>query len=380
MKRISSPTTQRVLTLALAIAGISLPLASQAQTYYVGTCKPGKADFKSIQEAVTDAASGATINICPGTYSEAIIITQPLTLQGMTSGDSAGVTVTAPSESLVPFETSFGAVSAQIAVINPGGPVNISGIVVDGTGVSPDDATLTAASILYDSASGTLNHVAAQNLQASNVSMSVTSMAGIFVLDDDSVSPTVTVKNSVVSIPNSSLAEFGIEIPFGSDNVGLDVTNSSISIVGEGAAIADRGKGAGTVNSNSIFSSGIGAVGIDLAGSSLDITGNTISAPFGVYDSGSGGTSTAISGNTLTNSMVAITSLDPTATIKSNQIFSTPGATSGIDLQCAVPTALGANTFVGSPIGLNNVPSGASLQSSAGNFYGVPIIEQVCGN
>src|ERR1700722_10932754 len=97
-----------------------------AKTYYVGTCKPGKADYTTIQEAVNGVAAGSTINVCPGIYPEQVEIGQPLTLTGVQSGNNASVVVTAPSSGLVAI--TIGSLQPSmplIAVLDTGGPVNL---------------------------------------------------------------------------------------------------------------------------------------------------------------------------------------------------------------------------------------------------------------
>jgi hypothetical protein len=86
-------TTRRIITLALAAAGISQPLAGYGKTFYLVTCKPENADVASIQRAVTGVPPGATINVCPGTYSGHGTIQQRLTLQDIQSRGNANVII-----------------------------------------------------------------------------------------------------------------------------------------------------------------------------------------------------------------------------------------------------------------------------------------------
>jgi parallel beta-helix repeat protein len=55
-----------------------------------GTCKAGEPDFASIQDAVTAAAPGTRIRVCPGTYDENVTVTTPdLTIEGAKAGKDA---------------------------------------------------------------------------------------------------------------------------------------------------------------------------------------------------------------------------------------------------------------------------------------------------
>ena len=58
-----------------------------AKTYYVGSCKTGA--YSTISAAVAAVPADSIIDVCPGTYPEQVVISQPLTLQGIASGGSA---------------------------------------------------------------------------------------------------------------------------------------------------------------------------------------------------------------------------------------------------------------------------------------------------
>src|SRR5690242_11928569 len=53
------------------------------------------ADFTTIQDAITAAADGDTINICAGTFSEQLLVSKTVTLVGAGPGQTE---VTAPSQ------------------------------------------------------------------------------------------------------------------------------------------------------------------------------------------------------------------------------------------------------------------------------------------
>jgi hypothetical protein len=89
--------------------------------------------------------------------------------------------------------------------------------------------------------------------------------------------------------------------------------------------------------------------------------------------------STTVANNDLVNDGVGIDvggNFGSLLTIKGNQISASSVA--GIEFGCATPAILSGNTFLGTPIGLADVPSGVSFQKSAGTFVGVPQIETVC--
>lgn len=375
--------TIRAVRLSLTIACLCLPLSGYAATYYVGTCKPGKADFATIQEAVTTVPPGSIIDICPGNYPEWIYITQPLTLQGIPSGDSAAVTIMVPPGS--PGKT-MDLTPAQVLVVNPGGPVNLSGIVVDGTGF-PNDLGYAAAGIFYLSASGTIDHVIVQNLDQnfSQPQIGPFQMNGIQVQDDFSVAPAVTIKNSIVSLPAyHPINQAGISAQSGSMTLNI-TSNSLLLTVPLGASVAatgifDETRGTSTISNNRVSAT---FLGISLFGGTFSVTGNTIIGPeIGIWDSGT--TSAAITGNDLFD-LTGIISFDQNETIKNNQFNGLPiipvydfTQTTGIEFSCYAPVAIGGNTFVGLTRALQDVPSGISLQGTAGTYFGVQTIETIC--
>src|SRR5216684_2098655 len=92
-----SVRTLRIAVIALLMA-VGTPWRALATTTYVvgpSTCLPGKVHFSTIQSAVSSVAAGSNVYVCPGTYPEQVVITQPLTLSGVTdgTGDAAAIPV-----------------------------------------------------------------------------------------------------------------------------------------------------------------------------------------------------------------------------------------------------------------------------------------------
>ncbi len=381
---------QRIIalgSLALATIGSFGTVRTHAQTttkttFYIGTCKPGKADYTTIQEAVTGVPAGSTINVCPGSYPEQVVIQQPLTLQGVASGNNANVVIVNPAGGLTANNTAELETAAQLAVMNAGGAVNISNITVDGTGVTGVPNGALAVGILYDSSSGTLNHVASQNMQSATAG----EIFAILALDDSHVAPTFSVKNSVMRLSNppspGPTGPIGVEV---SGGVAVDLENNYVSAAN--ALSYPTGISLVTVSSATV------------SGNTTDLGSNPGS--YGLYIQGSANPIT-VSGNSVVNSSLGIVALDQTTgvtmnnnflstlqtgifassssnlTIKGNQFWST-GSGTGIDLGCqASGLTLSGNVFLGGAIGITNVPSGASLQKTPGTFVGVPNIEQLC--
>jgi hypothetical protein len=109
-----------------------------AKTVQVGGCKTNLVSYGTIQSAVSAVPAGATVQICPTTYTEQVIINAPITLQGITSGQNQSVVLAVPMAGLTQSVT--GPVSAvtifpQI-VVQDAGPVTISGLTIDGNSSS----------------------------------------------------------------------------------------------------------------------------------------------------------------------------------------------------------------------------------------------------
>jgi hypothetical protein len=118
-----------------ALLAIPIPTAHAASTWYVapspagtglsgGSCAaPGE---NTIQAAVTAAAPGDTIVVCPGSYTEQVTISQSLILTGM-----PGTTILAPGVLVADAHSLY-----NIVEIKGGATVSISGFTISGPGPS----------------------------------------------------------------------------------------------------------------------------------------------------------------------------------------------------------------------------------------------------
>jgi parallel beta-helix repeat protein len=376
---------QRLIVLEALVLATGIPGTARAhaqtttktRTFYIGTCKPGKADYTTIQEAVTGVPSGSVIDVCPGNYPEQVTIRQPLTLQGVSSGNNANVVITAPPGGLTSNNTTEFLAAAQLAVINAGGTVDISSITVDGTEVTGVPNGAAAVGILYDSSSGTLNHVVSQNMQSATAG----EIFAIFAFDDSHVGPTFSVKNSVMRLSNEPLpVPIGVEV---SDGFTIDLENNSVfaaNALNAPTGISLVGVSSGTVSANTtdLGSAGIG-IYIQNTANPITVSGNSVNNSLIGIVANDQTAGVTISNNSLSTIETGI-SADSSSnlTIKGNQFLSA-GSGIGIDLGCqATGLTLSGNTFMGGTTGIAHVPSGASLQKTPGTFIGVPNIEQLC--
>ena len=95
MKSKSRPARRETMLhlrfIATLIASVLLSASSFAgTTYFVGTCQPKKPSYATISQAVSSVPAGSIIEVCPGKYPEQVVITMPLTLEGIPGGKRCG--------------------------------------------------------------------------------------------------------------------------------------------------------------------------------------------------------------------------------------------------------------------------------------------------
>jgi nitrous oxidase accessory protein NosD len=128
-------------TLLMGIVSVLGSAASaSAVTLVVGpeSCAPGFLHFDSIQGAVNAAVPGdTTIQVCPGTYAEQVVVTQPMIILGYDDGSGQPAVITAPGTGVVPNVTMpvAGSVAAQLVLRDTWGVV-VQGLTIDGDGAA----------------------------------------------------------------------------------------------------------------------------------------------------------------------------------------------------------------------------------------------------
>lgn len=128
----------RIMTIGFVLAAGLLGQSLFATTKVVvgpSTCMSAYPHYSDIQTAVNSVPFSSIVMVCPGTYSQQIIISQPLTLQGVTDGTGNAAVITVPGGGLVQNGTSasFGPVTVQLLIQNTVG-VTIKNLAVDGSG------------------------------------------------------------------------------------------------------------------------------------------------------------------------------------------------------------------------------------------------------
>jgi len=185
------------LLFAALVAAVSFP--AQAKTVGVGGCNPKIKNYPTISAAVSDPTNaGATIQVCaaagPGTggsYPEQVTIAQPLTLEGFPNGNSGRAVIGVPTGPLSTNVTSITGQSLFAQVLVMAGPVNITGITVDGTGGSIGcSSSAGLVGIFYASgAAGTINEATARSQVSSGCG------TGIWVENGGTLTQSITIEN-----------------------------------------------------------------------------------------------------------------------------------------------------------------------------------------
>lgn len=266
------------------------------------------AAFTSIQAAVTAANAGDTINVCPGTYTEQVVITKSLTVQGISVANMGQALVKPPSALTNSLSLSSGNPIAAIILVDTTSKVNLTNLTVDGgSSQFSGCANPNLIGVYYRNASGTVDRLAVRNLNFGPGSEGCQAGIGIFVQSGGGGSSNVSIlncsvhdyqKNGIVAseartnvlikgcavtgigaTPN--IAQNGIQVSFGA--VGTVDSNSVINHVYAQCTTS----GCGTVSTNIlIFNSngvkvtkntvGNGQVNIYYGGNKGEVSSNVI--------------------------------------------------------------------------------------------------------
>ncbi len=327
-----------LLTLAL-LFGARPILAS---TFAVGTCKPSLPSYTTISAAVAAVPAGSTVEVCPGTYAEQVIIAKPLTLEGISSGNSAQAVITVPAGGLATTPSVgdlLGIIAAQVEVT--AGPVNIINITVDGTGGS-NGCSSGLVGIYYGSgSSGTVNEATVRNEMNSGCG------DGIVAENGTATNESVTIENSSVhDVDYCAILAFSNQTPptITATIKGNDVASSYIGIY----QFADAGPG--SVTGNIVTAA---HVGIASTAQSVTISGNTVTSSLsGIAVSATG---ISVTSNKIWNSSYDGIDLSASGmTIQSNTITK---SRIGIEFNCFAGGTVSHNTINDAVIGLDAVPA-----------------------
>lgn len=354
----------------LAAAG-----AATAQNVAVGTCRPSLPSFSTIQAAIAASSSNGTVQVCPGTYGEQIIIQKNLTLKGISDGTSNAAVIVTPAGGMVANATSLSSgdpIATQVLVEAPATAVTITNLALDGSNNGITNCTPILIGILYQNASGTVMHTSVKNhvLASSPVDMrGCQSGLGIFVQSGGSGTSNVKITSNYVQ----NYQKNGITV----DENGSTATITGNTVIGQGPTTGaaensiQLGFGAsGTIQNN--------ATGNDVW--APDVFGDTGNAAAGILVYAS--PSIAITGNTVNNTQFGIGIVTDTnfgvadgTTVTGNKV-STTNLYDGIEL-CSNANLVQSNSISGSDEAGVHIDDGCT-GSATGNTVTNNTINSAC--
>lgn len=363
--------TIKLVCLALVVL-VALGGQAFSSVVAVGTCTSLN-NFSTIQQAVDAVPAGSTIRICPGNYHEQVNINKKLTLLGISYATQDAVVIFPPGTGMaanaVDVDDPSLAIAAQMFVHDTDGPVLISNLTVDGTGNNISGCSPDLQGILYQNASGTLNHIAVRNQVLGSGLGGCQSGEGIFV-------QSATGSNSRVTVENSSVHNYNKNGITGND-AGTNLTAMRNYVQGSGVVPSggaaqngiQLGFGAtGKISGNTVVDNIYGDITlaasadillVDTAeGSGITISTNVVGnsqLPIGLFSFTSGlGDGVSITSNKIfgTSTYDAIDVCTNGNTVKTNMIFNS--AESGIHLDASC-----------NGTGSNNIVTGNTIVESA---------------
>ena len=312
-----------------------LACSAIAGTFWVGPCHAGS--FASLSDAVKSptVAAGSTVYVCPGvtTYMGQVIISKPLTIQGVKATNAKGITSTG---GYFQYGETFGTSTSSVVLgtsLLPmfwitASPVNLADLTIDmdQSQLSPPACGTLNVAIYYASgSSGTVNHVVALNSEEGTYSSGCG--VGIWAENATLEDLSVTVENSVIESNNYGVVAASLQPKNTIPVMGVTLTGNQISADLEGIYLFQtRGTISGNVLMGPINAGGTGV--FDEAPSTI-VTKNTINIL--------GGTGVFV--------------VAPYDNVTNNKIWA---ELSGIDLGCNVATVTGNSIFANT--GLNRVP------------------------
>jgi Periplasmic copper-binding protein (NosD) len=355
-----------LLTLSVLFALQVSPLRA-ATTLTVGGCKPHS--YSTISAAVAAAPAGATVQVCPGTYPEQVLISQPLTLEGVSNGNAGAAVITSPSTGLAANGSSllWGTISSQLLVENT--DVEISDLVIDGSNsqVSCSEYNAYQAGIYLINSSATV-----KNVEVRNQEFAAPILCGVGIWEEINSS-----SNASVTIQDNNVHDFnfyGIFVETTGSETGTltaAVTSNWVQSSNGLYGIATYGSVAAQINQNQIAGiySGILMNGLP-DGTATDNTLQNIST-IGINASARRQT---VTGNRISGALEGILVEFGPETISSNTISHTIHA--AIDLQCS-PATLQDNVINGGGFGVV-LPLGAIPASNQSYNVVEPILGGTC--
>jgi len=368
----------------LALAALSGQALAASNTA-VGLCSASGVHYTTIQAAVNAVEAlnslPRTVRVCPGTYTEQVMITAALTLEGVASGTTDAAVVLPPATGLAQNGSDiFGnPVAAQIFVAGAGS-VTISHLTVDGTGnLLSGCGAPNMTGIYYQNSAGTITDNAVRN-QLMDPADQGCQLGLAINVESDTGAPLITISNN--SVRNYDKNGITADGPGTGPGPVVTITGNTVIGLGATSVIAQNGiqigfgaTGSATNNhvADDIYTGPTyGSAGILIyASAGVTASSNTVEstqlaivpATDPTYGNADG---TTINSNHIggTQNYDAIDLCSDNNTAESNVIYGS--AQSGIHLDDSCSPSTGSNNIVKSNT-VNEACAGILLGSGTGN-------------
>lgn len=332
----------------------------------VGLCPGPGFHYTTIGAALLHTSVGGIVDVCPGTYPEQVVITQAVKLRGVVVSGTDAAVIVPPSGGLVANTTdvdSGNPIAAQVLVQNASS-VSIANLTVDGTGNGIAACSPDLQGILFQNASGTIDHVAVRNQTPAPADGGCQIGEGIYVQTAAGFSSALTVENSSVHNYNKN---------------GITGNDPNTTLIATGNYV----QGAGVVPVGGAAQNGI-QLGFGATGR---INGNTVidniygdptiaaSADILLYDTAEN-TGITVDSNTVGNSQLAIALYTDFAYGSGNSeygdgVYVIGNRILGTSVYDAIDLCTNGNIVTGNTI-FNSAESGIHLDASCGTYYNGP--------
>lgn len=343
---------------------------AQAANFQVGGCLK-ITNFKTIQAAVTSVPPGSTILVCPGTYPEQVVISQPLILRGQALGpaNEARSVITVPQNPAGGPALNFNVTSIngvkfapQVLVenVNPPGSVQIIDLTVDGAGGNLSCSGGRAGIFYASGTSGAVDGVTTRNQQNTGCGY------GIWVENGAGPGQNITIGNdSVHDIDAAGIVAMSNQNP---PTLTANIITSSV--IGNGTTQGIVAEGiSGTINRDVVTGGSLGIADLEFFPQTpgITVTNNVVAdvqagAGIGIaLREGSTASSNKVSNVLTAFYLQGGMNANPGPTLLSN---TTKNTVTAVEFNCTAKTALSSSDVFGdSQVGFDKVPSGTTNPS-----------------
>ena len=228
------------LFLSLLVTGTALAITRVVDSDGFGSATncndPSTLAFVTIGAAITAAAPGDVIKVCPGIYNEQVTVSKPVTIRG---DNGAILKPTAMVANTTSLTSGLDIAAAILVKPNTGVLANvvIEGLTIDGAANGFGDCATNPVGIYYRNASGTISKVAVKNFKLGPGLLGCQVGLGILV---QGVTPGGAAAN--VTVQDSSVNEYQKNGITGSGNVTtIKVLRNVVSGFGATSDIAQNG-------------------------------------------------------------------------------------------------------------------------------------------